>query len=548
MAEPQSRVLAPALPGVLGANESQQRRKNVGTACSVCKARKLKCSGTSPCTNCLKNNVECTLDATTDRRRRGALKRKLGQLEENEDLLVRLVSTLRESGNRHTIQLLNLIRSNASLPEIKRYIDTQLAGLESEKTPELIEVCNEMQRFEQTGPRSRRRRRILDAQHAVEPLFQVQAGPWTMVTADDAYVSHLISLWLTWVHPFYNWIDRGLFLRDMKSGSLESKFCSPFLVNVMLADASAYSDGPEALAQGARFYNEAKRLLDKEEGRYTLVTAQGIGVLWTCAFMNRKDRHGWIYQSQLAYAVRELSQSTTAPSPADKDALELSQVTNLTIWGLFNIAMTRAISDRKVPLIKPPRRLPMPPISHDLDADPWFPYPTESEKLQAHTSLYDLIKKSDKIGEPNSSNAPGSTQPFLKDLDEVRLSSARSISQLMRVYRSSWGVDRMPEGTSQWVNTALFSLLERLDTPENADAFINLSIAAKAASRRWSWSRAALDNIHSTATTMGVHIPTETEPLFADLEGRQDCSRTSSESPLFRVESVEATDGDGSES
>jgi hypothetical protein len=85
---------------------------------------------------------------------------------------------------------------------------------------------------------SRSRRRILDAQRAsVEPLFRLPAAPWTTVTDDDEHVSHLISLWFTWVHPFYYWIDRELFLRDMQSGSLDSKFCSPFLVNAILADA-----------------------------------------------------------------------------------------------------------------------------------------------------------------------------------------------------------------------------------------------------------------------------------------------------------------------
>lgn len=50
----------------------------------------------------------------------------------------------------------------------------------------------------------------------------------------------------------------------------------------------AYSDYPEACAKaedpttrGSHFYDEAKRLLDKEEGRISLPTVQGLGVLWT---------------------------------------------------------------------------------------------------------------------------------------------------------------------------------------------------------------------------------------------------------------------------
>lgn len=146
-------------------------------------------------------------------------------------------------------------------------------------------------------------RRILDAKRLSDiPRFQVPARPWTTVVSDNDFVSHLISLWFTWSHPFRNWIDKELFVRDMQAGSLSARFCSPFLVNIILADAcvrfsiyllgssnrpQAYSDYPEAYARpgdaaskGARFYEEAKRLLDKEEGRITLPTVQGLGVLW----------------------------------------------------------------------------------------------------------------------------------------------------------------------------------------------------------------------------------------------------------------------------
>ncbi|KAF4283405.1 hypothetical protein KXX16_007462 [Aspergillus fumigatus] len=605
----------PAPPGGSGTNEAQQKRKNVGTACSACKTRKLKCSGISPCTNCIKNNVECTFDASADKRRRGALKRKVNQLEEKEELLIQLVSTLRESGTRRTIQLLNLIRSNASLSEIQLYIDTQLKS-ELEQTPELIEVCNEIQRFEPMGSRSWRR--ILDAQRAfVEPLFRVPAAPWTTVTADDEFVSHLISLWFTWVHPFYYWIDRELFLRDMQSGSLDSKFCSPFLVNAILADACAYSDSLESDAQGARFYNEAKRLLDKEEGRITLATAQGLGVLWICASMTRKDRHGWIHQSQLAYAVQDLFPSITPPKDVDGEALDLVRAANVTIWGLSNIAMTHAVSSRKASLIKPPRKIRLPPITHDPDTDLWVPYPTESEKLQAHTlctfralcSLneiaYDItyphfhgevsssetektdelqrrlrewqselppcLKKRDAIEVPHvlclhmyqhaliitvyerlcNTGQNGQSDHRLfhmmpKSHQEACLSSARSISQLMRLHRSAWGVERMPQGTSQPINIALLVLLERLDVPENRDAFINLSIAAKAASRRWSSSKAALDRVRTRAIIHGLHLPTETDSLFADF-GKRPENEPSDEFPFPMADTIEISDGEGSD-
>lgn len=70
------------------------------------------------------------------------------------------------------------------------------------------------------------------------PLFKLQAKPWTEVTADNDLVSHLVSLYFTWDHPCGQYVDQGIFLEHMKRGELDSQFCSPLLVNSLLAMAS----------------------------------------------------------------------------------------------------------------------------------------------------------------------------------------------------------------------------------------------------------------------------------------------------------------------
>ena len=132
--------------------------------------------------------------------------------------------------------MLNLIRSNASLPEIQHYLNHQVPEVELALMPELIEVSHEVQRLQDADSRSVRR--ILDAKRlSDQPLFQVPAKPWTSVVSDNDFVSHLVSLWLTWSHPFSNWVDRGQFVHDMQAGLLGAKYCSPFLVNAILAYA-----------------------------------------------------------------------------------------------------------------------------------------------------------------------------------------------------------------------------------------------------------------------------------------------------------------------
>lgn len=224
-----------------------------------------QCSGESPCQNCNKSNRDCTVDRASDKRRRGGIKRKLETLEDRKDLLLNLVAMLRDSGDRSVLQLLDFIRSNASLAEVKSYLDEQHQVLHANKSDcnkkssqvfgALDDYINdhnnngtdgngngdEVQHLDQPESplNGRNNANILDAAQlqADIPRLDVPARPWTTVTADARFVSQLVSLWLTWFHPFCNWLDRDLFLQDMRSEDLQARFCSPFLVNAMLAVA-----------------------------------------------------------------------------------------------------------------------------------------------------------------------------------------------------------------------------------------------------------------------------------------------------------------------
>lgn len=52
-----------------------------------------------------------------------------------------------------------------------------------------------------------------------------------------------------------------------------------------------------------------------------------------------KDRLGWVYLGQLAYAAQELAQKRKyLPTNADKDSLRHATANDHAIWGVFHLA------------------------------------------------------------------------------------------------------------------------------------------------------------------------------------------------------------------
>lgn len=189
-----------------------------------------------PCAKCENAGLECWIDEQGDQRRKQILKRKIESVEDKGGLLDHLISTLQETDKASAMQVVNMIRSQASLEDIRGYLDDILQRPKLEKTPELIDAYSGVRDWHDAEKRASESQPSIE-DVATGALFHVPARPWTSVTDDDEFVSHLISLWFTWYHPFLNWIDRDLFIRDMKSGQLHSQFCSPFLVNIILAEA-----------------------------------------------------------------------------------------------------------------------------------------------------------------------------------------------------------------------------------------------------------------------------------------------------------------------
>ncbi|KAH8429008.1 uncharacterized protein LDX57_006679 [Aspergillus melleus] len=372
-------------------DRSVPRRTNSSLACTACKVRKTKCDGKEPCERCIAKKTECFYDYNADQRRRINIKRKISTLEEDRDLLINLFLSLRNGSDSNAYAILNLIRSGPDLEELKSYID---ARMKEGASPEIVEAHEALCGSQDVG--NKVPRKVLSVKELVDqPPLQVPAKPWTSVTEDDTFVSHLISLYFTWYHPCFPWIDRELFIRDMKAENLDSKFCSPFLVNVLLADACAYSDYAEAYkypkdpsTRGEHFYDEARKCLEEEKGRFTISTVQGLCGLSICAFLTGKDRVGWIFQGQLAFVAKELYNNTYDTSNMqNSDLTEEKRVRTSTLWGLYSITMASSMAYQKAPMIETPD-VPIPKRDHEGCTDVWNSYPVKSDKISWHSSCH----------------------------------------------------------------------------------------------------------------------------------------------------------------
>ncbi|KAJ5571087.1 Transcription factor [Penicillium sp. DV-2018c] len=376
------------------------------------------CSGPdAPCKACRATNTECLFDPTRDLRRKVAVKRTIRELTNHKDLLEALLKTFESADQGECDRLMGLIRGKASYSEIahavgapamtfgdplelsnasnlaiKEYGDTPLDAADHGRRLSDPSSPGESQPIKTSQwPLVSRYARVTLENLCDIPLFQVPAKPWTNVTNDDYLVSHLVSLYFTWDHPCSQFVDQSVFLEHMKRGNQNSEFCTPLLVNSLLAMASTHSDSPDVLSapnnvfsRGQNFFLEAQRLWEAEDHENTghdLPQLQAL-LLMCCVFKCQgRVRKSWMMLSQANQLARDIGLTDTPADLETNMSAEMRRVRAITSWGLFNLSSQMFIELPKIsPAAYPPCEMER-CGKEDVD---WTPYP-RSNKITCDT-------------------------------------------------------------------------------------------------------------------------------------------------------------------
>ncbi|THC88647.1 hypothetical protein EYZ11_011904 [Aspergillus tanneri] len=162
-----------------------------------------------------------------------------------------------------------------------------------------------------------------------------------------------------------------MFLEHMNKCDTSSEFCTPLLVNSLLAMAKkAYSDFPEVFAtpddvtsKGKHFYSEAERLWKAEDGQVSLTNIQAVTVMSCVLKFQAKDHASWLMLRQAVQLSQDFGMfqvPRTGHQEWKKTHINVQYAGITTAWGIF--ALNSLFMREKF----------------DVDVE-WAPYPSSNK-------------------------------------------------------------------------------------------------------------------------------------------------------------------------
>ncbi|RFN49816.1 putative nitrate assimilation regulatory protein nira [Fusarium flagelliforme] len=169
-----------------------------------------------------------------------------------------------------------------------------------------------------------------------EPELRTPTSTWTALTSDSTLVQHLLALYFCWEYPTFASLSKEHFLQDFQEG--RNRYCSPILVNALLALGCRFSTQPMSRANpndpytsGDHFFKESLRLFSQETDHHSLTTIQALGIMSIREASCGRDSESWYYAGQSIRLAIEMGLHRIMDE-GDEDELA---VQSATFWGAF---------------------------------------------------------------------------------------------------------------------------------------------------------------------------------------------------------------------
>ncbi|KAA8910686.1 fungal-specific transcription factor domain-containing protein [Sphaerosporella brunnea] len=361
------------------------KRRCISSACVPCRKRKSKCDGAMPaCSTCTAvYRMECVYDHEGDRRRKSTTEKD----RKGTDMLDKIVARIRTAPENEVGTIVDQLRTIGTIDtsnpigpmkhEKRKSTDEEREQITVKDMGKLqMDDCGDVRHFGHSSNlesiHSWPRRVALGPQTTT-------GGLWTNVTTDNELITELLDLYFIWHHPVHVLFSKSCFLSDLKRQ--RRKYCSPLLVNAILALAAHYSDRTEVRSDpddpsttGNLFFAECRQLLLAEEGHSSLTIAQALALMALREAGCGRDTTSWMYFGRALHVALDLGlhlpaklEASTQFSPTEME------VRKITFWGLFVVDKLWSMHFGRIPqLPSSVVGIPKPSVIQQLEAEPWI--------------------------------------------------------------------------------------------------------------------------------------------------------------------------------
>ncbi|KAI0155061.1 fungal-specific transcription factor domain-containing protein [Hypoxylon sp. FL1284] len=396
-----------------GGDPSIQKRRCVSTACIACRRRKSKCDGALPsCAACASvYGTECIYDPNSDHRRKGVYREKIDSMKARNSTLQILIEAILNAEEDDVPEIVKRIRTCDSLDSVAESILKQEDfgsvvlddedQLQDDYTTDLpveeLRLENGSTRFIggtshlihwdiHGAPNPEYEASVMNAAD-IDPITS-----WSDVTKNVDEVKHLLNMYFNWHYPYFTTLSRSLFFRDFLKGKYnmspnKTAYCSPLLVNAMLAlgchfsdAACAYATAGDSWTKGDHFFAEAKRLIvdNDEYEKPRLATVQALALMSVREAGCGREAKGWVYSGMSFRMAQDLGLNLDIGGiRSDSDNFDEQEIDarRVTFWGcfLFDKAWSNYLG-RLPQLPKNSYSVPKYDVFPDEDAEAWCPY------------------------------------------------------------------------------------------------------------------------------------------------------------------------------